>query len=620
MPVLTVDFETFYDKTYSLSKLTTEEYIRDALFETIGVSVQIDDGQPVWFSGDFDGTKAFLDQYDWQNATAVAHNAVFDMAIMCWIYGIRPKRIVDTLSMARALLGTQVSLSLAALAKHFNLGQKGTAVLTAIGLRRKDFSAERLAEYGVYCCNDTSLTYQLFLKLVEGFPLSELRLIDKTIRMFTEPQLVLDKQLLTDHLADVVKKKDGLLNKAMISKKQLMSNPALAKLLDGLSVTVPMKISPTTGKETFAFAKTDAEFVALKEHPNIFVQAIVAARLGVKSTLEETRTERFIEIASRGLLPVPLRYYAAHTGRWGGDDKTNMQNLGRGSPIKKAIKAGLGEIIIDCDSSQIEARLLAWLSGQQDLVEVFEKNNTEIFAGVPKDKMQFDPYKIMSSSIYLKPVEDINSHPERFVGKTTILGAGYGMGALKFQGQLKNFGVLLSLAECQTIIDVYRGTFPCIPALWRQAQAAIEAMIDGKTAPLGRKGVITIVSGNRILLPNGLHLEFPNLRWEKDEDGRRQAYYDIRRGRAIIKTKLYGGKLVENICQALARIIVGEQLLNISKRYNVVMTVHDSVVSLALSKDKERAVAYIEKQMRTTPTWAAGLPLNCETKTGAAYG
>jgi len=618
--VITVDWETFYDQAYSLSKLTTEEYIRDKLFETIGVSVKVNSTPAVWYSGDDAGTAKFLSQYDWGNAMVVAHNAMFDMAIMSWRYAIRPKRIVDTLSMARALLGTQVSLSLASLAKHFKLGVKGTAVLDAKGKRRRDFNPVDLARYGEYCCNDSDLTYDLFLAMLPDFPMDELRLVDATIRMFTEPKLVLNESVLTDHLANVVEEKERLLSKALIDKKQLMSNPKLAALLESLNVEVPMKESPTTGKETYAFAKTDEGFKALLEHPNIFVQAIVAARLGVKSTIEETRTERFMQIAGRGLLPVPLRYYAAHTGRWGGDDKVNLQNLQRNSPIKGAMEAPDGYTLIDCDSSQIEARTLAWLAGQEGLVEVFEKNNIEIATGVAKEDMVFDPYKIMASAIYGKPVLDINAHPERFVGKWVLLGSGYGMGARKFQAQLKGFGIDLPLDECQAIINIYRAQYPFIPALWREGQVAIDAMINGQTVPFGRHEALTIVSGNRILLPNGLHLVFPNLRYEQDEDGRKQAYYDTRKGRSVMKTKLYGGKLVENVCQALARIIIGEQLLDIRKRYPVVMTVHDSVVSLSETPKKDSAVAYIERQMRTAPAWAAGLPLNCETKTGTTYG
>lgn len=603
MTILTVDMETYYSQQYSLSKVTTEEYVRDSRFEAIGVAVKVDDGETQWFSGTAKQTKAWLNQFDWGNSIAIAHNAMFDMAIMNWRFDIRPKRIVDTLSMLRAIDGPDAGNSLAKAAERYGLGVKGTEVINALGKRRLDFTAEELVAYGDYCINDTELTYKLAMKLADGFPKEELRLIDLTMRMFTEPVLELDKEILTDHLRKVKDAKERLLGKALISKDNLMSNPQLAETLRHLGVEPPMKISPTTGKETFAFAKNDEAFKALLEHDNIIVQAIVAARLGVKSTLEETRTERFIGISERGLLPVPLRYYAAHTGRFGGDDKVNLQNLPRKSRLKKAIKAPPGYVLIDCDSSQIEARTLAWLAGQWDLVAAFEKGE--------------DVYKIMASSIYGVPVEEVTD-AQRFVGKTTILGAGYGMGAKKFQAQLKTFGVTLELEECERIIHVYRATYPRIPQLWQQAQAALIAISRGMTSPVGEPDVLVI--GDGVTLPNGLKLRYPNLRPHKDEKGKVELVYDTKKGKAVIPTRIYGGKMVENICQALARIIIANQMLMIARRYKVAMTVHDSVVVVAPQEEADEARSFVEQCMRIRPKWAAALPLNCESKMGASYG
>ena len=604
MMVLTIDFETYYDREFSLSKLTTEEYIRDPKFETIGVGVKKDDGYTVWFSGTKEQTKNFLDQFPWGDSVAVAHNAVFDMAILNWCYDIRPKRIVDTLSMARAL--GHGSVSLKALAEFYKLGVKGTEVVNALGKRRLDFTAAGLKTYGDYCQNDADLTYNLFSKLGEGFPLNELKLIDLTIRMFTEPVLELDANILTAHLADVKEKKASLMSKMIISKEQLMSNPQLSHTLRSLGVEPPTKTSLTTGKETHAFSKNDEEFKALLEHENAVVQAVVAARLGVKSTLEETRTERLIGIAERGSLPIPLRYYAAHTGRWGGDDKVNMQNLPRTSPLKKAILAPEGYVFIDSDSSQIEARTLAWLAGQDDLVTAFANGE--------------DVYKIMAAKIYRKDEEDITKD-ERFVGKTTILGAGYGMGAAKFQAQLKNFGVNTELAACQHIISTYRDTYDQVPELWQEAGSAIKAMVDNKTTPLGRKDVLLVDGAKGIRLPNGLYLHYPNLREHEDEETKkREIVYDTKRGRAVIPTRIYGGKLIENVCQALARIVIGEQMLKVARRYRPVMTVHDAIAVLAPKDTADEAQAYVEKCMKMRPAWGMDLPLNCEAGHGASYG
>lgn len=606
MKLITIDFETYYSKTFSLSKMTTEEYIRSTEFEVIGVAVQVGELSPVWCSGTRKHIKTFLDAFDWDYSAVVAHNAMFDLAILNWHFDINPKKIVDTLSMARAIHGTEVGGSLAALAVHYKLGTKGTEVLDALGKKRIDFTEQEMRSYGEYCKNDVGLTYGLFWKLMgEGFPVPELDLIDLTVRMFVDPVIELDVEVLTKNLQEVQAAKAKLLGRAMIDKGQLMSNDQLAALLWELGVAPPTKISPTTNNPVYAFAKTDEAFQALLEHENLFVQALVAARLGVKSTIEETRTERLINIAGRGLMPIPLRYYAAHTGRWGGDDRVNMQNLPRKSPLKYALRAPEGYSFIDCDSSQIEARTLAWLSGQEDLVRSFENGE--------------DVYRHMASVIYGKPEADITKE-ERFFGKTIVLGAGYGLGAVTFQRQLKNFKVVLDEAECKRLIDVYRRTYPRIPELWKQANDALLAMMDNKTAPLGLAGVLE-VHGKGVRLPNGLYLKYPNLRWKTDEaTGKKEMVYDTKKGKSDVVTRVYGGKLVENCCQALARIVIGEQMLAVAKEQRVVMTVHDAIGSVVPEAQAQAGLAFVESCMRTRPTWAQGLPLNCEGGFGATYG
>ena len=606
MKIITLDFETFYSTEYSLSRMTTEEYVRGSEFEVVGVSVQEDDGEPVWFSGSMLQTEKFLKQYDWENSLMLAHNTAFDGAIMGWLFDIHPKGLLDTLSMGRALHGTEVGGSLKVLAEHYNVGVKGTEVNDAKGFHRADFTPEHLATYGEYCKNDVAITYQLFRHMAQGFPATELRLIDLTLRMYTQPTLELDTKVLADHIISVRDKKQALMDTIVHSKEELMSNPKFAELLRAHGVVPPMKISATTGKETYAFAKNDEEFKALLDHEDVTVQTLVAARLGTKSTLEETRTDRFISIAARGKLPVPLRYYAAHTGRWGGDDKLNLQNLPRSSPLKKAIIAPDGYMMIDSDSSQIEARTLAWLAGQDDLVEAFDRGE--------------DVYKIMASAIYGKDVSQITKD-ERFVGKTTILGAGYGMGAAKFKAQLKNFGVDVELEEAQRIIATYRQTYPKITELWRAANGILGAVIGDQLAELGRGGLLKVEGTKGVRLPNGLYLKYPNLRWATNEqDGKPEYVYDTKKGRAIIPNRIYGGKVVENVCQALARIIIGEQMLMVAKKYKVVMTVHDAIACIVPEAEAERAQEYVELCMKIRPLWGPELPLNCESGFGKSYG
>lgn len=606
MDLITLDFETYYSREYSLSKMTTEEYVRDPRFEVIGVGVKVNNAETEWASGTHEQIRDYLRGFNWDNSMLLAHNTMFDGAILSWWFDIHPKALADTMHMSRALHGVESSASLKAVAKRYGVGIKGTEVVRAMGKQRNDFSRQELGIYGDYCVNDVDLTYRLFNVMVRKFPMKELKLIDLTLRMFTEPTLELNTPLLETHLENVKLRKEQLMVDAGIEdKKDLMSNQKFADLLTGLGVIPPTKISPTTEKETYAFAKNDEEFKALLEHENDQVQSLVAARLGTKSTLEETRTQRFIDISSRGNLPVPVRYYAAHTGRWGGDDKINLQNLPSRGPNAKALKSAIiapeGHTIIEADSAQIEARVLAWLAEQDDLVSAF--TNKE------------DVYKKMASSIYGVDVDDVTKD-QRFVGKTTILGAGYGMGALKFQAQLKSFGFDMELDEARRVINIYRDTNWKISQLWRNCQNMLRYMVQGDKLSIGKLGVLDVDPTTKaVILPSGLPMFYHNLFMREEEKGP-QFYYKVRAG----EKKIYGGKVVENVCQAIARCIIGDQMLRIAKRYKVVLTVHDSIVCCVPDDEAAEAKAYVEESMRWIPKWADGLPVDCEAGTAKSYG
>ena len=606
MAFITIDFETFYDVEYSLSKVTTEEYVRDPRFEVIGVGVKVDDGETEWASGSHEELSLYLSQFDWADSMVLAHNMMFDGAILSWQFGIVPKAYADTLCMARALHGVEVGGSLKKLAERYQLGVKGTEVVKALGKRREQFTPEDLAKYGDYCINDVELTYDLFKEfMAQGFPKQELRLIDLTLRMFTTPTLELDKPALEAHLEECRASKEKLLEECGVIKSDLMSNKKLALVLGNLGVTPPMKISKTTGKETYAFSKTDEAFLALQDHHDPHVQTVVAARLGAKSTLEETRTQRFIDIASRGKMPGPIRYCAAHTTRWGGDDKINLQNLPSRGPnakkLKKCIVAPEGHVLIDCDSSQIEARVVAWLAEQEDVVEAFAAKK--------------DVYKKMASQIY-SVAEDKVTSGQREVGKAVILGCGYGMGAARLKDHLALKGVDVSSDEARHIIQVYREANWCISNLWASAGHTLKYMANGDTLPFGREGVLEVYGGMKaIRLPSGLCIRYGGLRGVQGEKGV-EYMYDTRKG----PSRIYGGKVVENVCQGIARCIIGEQMLKIAKRYRVVLTVHDSVVACVAEQEAEEAQAYVEQCMRYVPSWATGLPVNCESEVHKTYG
>lgn len=612
--LITLDFETYYDQKYSLSKLTTEEYVNDKRFEVIGVSVKVNEGKAEWASGTHEQIDEYLNSFDWANSVMLAHNTMFDGAIADWHFNVRPKAYADTLSLARALHGTEVGGSLAALVKYYGIGEKGTEIVKALGKRLKDFSEEELAAYGDYCINDTNLTTDLFAIMAPQVAHTEHRLIDITLRMFVDPILELDRDKLVTHLGNVKQHKQTLLDeleKQNVTKKQLMSNPQFAELLQKHGVRfIPKKVSPTTGKETFAFAKTDAGMQELQQHPHPVVQALVAARLGNKSTLEETRTERFLGIESRlTQLPIPLKYYAAHTGRWGGDDKINLQNLpsrgANGYALKDAIVAPKGYIIIDCDLSQVEARVLAWFARQTDLVEGFRNS---------------DPvYEEMASAIFGVPSSEVTSS-QRFIGKFTILGCGYGMGGDGFYAQLMSAGRDdlddITLDKCKDIVKIYRARNNAVKDLWGSCNRMLINLYNGDPFSFGWEGVVDVLHNESALqLPSGLWMRYPDLQATEGEYGP-EFTYKARYGR----TKIYGGKVTENICQALARCIIGEQLVNISKRYKVALTVHDSIAVCVRERDAEEAEAFIRETMSTAPSWAEGLPLDCEAGVGYNYG
>lgn len=610
--MITIDFETYYDKEFSLSKITTEEYIRSEQFEVIGVAAKVDDQQTQWCTGSKEQIAKFLHNLDLPSHNVLAHHMAFDGAILAWQFGIRPKHYLDTLSMSRPLTGLTVGGSLSALAKKFELGAKGTEVVNALGKRRKDFSPQEIFAYGSYCINDVNLTYELFKILKSHSTPKELYIIDLMLRMYIDPVLELDKEKLTHHLSNVQTKKEELMRRISdaIGRDDLMSNMKFADVLKRLGVEPPMKVSARTGKSTYAFGKTDYEFKALLEHEDPRVQAVVAARLGVKSTLEETRTISFLGIADRGALPIMLNYYGAHTGRASGGDKMNLQNLPRGGTLRKSIKAPDGHVVLAVDSAQIEARVVAWLAGQDDLVEDF-RNGVDI-------------YSKFASDVYERPIDKAVDKVERFVGKTCILGLGYGMGKDKFKSTLKigmaGVSVDLPLEDAERIVKLYRQKYERITALWSDADKALPAIANGFDYEFGTSVTLS-VTPEGIKLPNDMLVRYPGL--HKTNEG---FVYTTKRG----PIKIYGGKVVENVVQALARIVVFDQMAKIDQefrkrdsedaRFKVALTVHDEVVAVVPEDQAQRSLDFMIKVMSTPPQWAQGLPVACEGDFALTYG
>lgn len=597
MQLITLDFETFYSDEYSLTKLTTEAYIRDPRFQVIGVSVKVGKSKAQWFSGTKEEVQTFLNQFDWANSGLVAQNTAFDAAILNWHFNIRPAFLFDTMSMGRPQFALRGGVSLFNLAKVLAVGEKGDEVVRAKGKRREDFTPQELEAYGGYCNNDVELTYAVFKKLIKSFPISECEVVDVMLRMFTEPKLVLDERLLSAHLIEVREEKETLLRRVGLDNREaIMSAAKFAELLQAEGVEAPTKPSPSDpDKRILALAKTDLAFKDLLEHENIRVQALVAARLGLKSTQEETRTESFLNIAKRGTLPILLHYYGGHTGRASGGDKINLQNLARGGKLRLSICAPDGHQLIVGDSAQVEARVVAWLAEQDDLIAAFARHD--------------DIYSSFASEMYSKPVT--KGDVERQPGKIAILGLGFGMGWAKYKNTVKVLtGIDVNESESKNIVNFYRKKYTKIKALWNRCQEALAVMVCSPDEEFHiAKGVYA--KGDKIYLPNGLFLYYPDLQNHNGE------YTYFQRSKPV---KVYGGKIVENIVQALARIVVFDQMVMMAKHYPIVLSVHDEIAAVAPNEEADKAAELMDRIMKVVPAWATGLPVDCEINVAKRYG
>jgi hypothetical protein len=648
--IIAVDFETRWDsKDYTLSKMTTEEYIRDVRFKAFGCCFHEygSDDPVVWVGGR--DLPEYVAGIDWSRTAVLAHNAQFDVSILCWRYGIAPAFIFDTLSMARALRGVEVGNSLAKLAGDFGLPDKGRAVHNTNGLSELDHTIER--ELAEYCKHDVFLCEEIFGRLVGGYPAKELRLIDMTLKMYTNAMLVLDREMLINALTEEGEKREGLLQKLGVEEAALASNPKFAEVLTRMGVAPPTKVSKTTGKEAFAFAKNDALFQAMLNGEREDVALLCEARLRVKSTTERTRAQRFLDISGRGPLPVPLSYYGAATGRWTAakGSAINMQNLKRGSFLRKAIMAPVGHQLVVGDLSQIEPRVLAWFSDYEDMLDIFRSGS--------------DAYAAFGAQMFNIPGLSKESHPDlRQSAKSALLGAGYGLGWASFASQLlvgflgappirydkafaKKLGVntayierfigwednvkklqdiphtctdqelLIHCVAAKKIIDIYRETAHPVVSFWDMCSSLLEKSLYG-----GEEVVYKCVTFRKeeIVLPSGMTLKYPNLRRLVDKETKQSNWVYGEEG--VKPTKLYAGKITNNIVQGTARVVMTDGMLRVAKKYPVVGTVHDELLCVVPDDEVEDANAWVLEQMIAVPPYMPGIPLNSEVGAHRRYG
>lgn len=657
--IVTIDFETRWDsKEYTLSKMTTEEYVRDPRFKAFGACLHVygSDGIVQWY-GDNELPRV-LSTFDWGRTAILAHNAQFDVSILEWRYGVHPCFIFDTLSMGRALRGVEVGNSLAKLALDFGLRPKGTAVYSSEGLTSISPEIER--ELADYCAHDVYLCEEIFTRFIDGYPKSELRLIDMTLKMYTRPVLELDGPMLEEALYDERTKREALLEKLGVEEAALASNAQFAKVLESLGVPAPYKKSKTTGKPALALAKNDALFQQLLNGSNEDVSLLCEARLKVKSTTERTRAQRFLDISRRGALPVPLSYYGALSGRWTASKGSaiNMQNLKRGSFLRKAIMAPEGCELVVGDLSQIEPRVLAWLADYEDMLDIFRAGG--------------DPYAAFGAQMFNIPGLTKESHPDlRQSAKSALLGCGYGLGWASFAAQLlvgflgappqrydksfaKKLGVnatyvqsfidykdnLEKMAEiphtcteeellthcvaAKKIIDIYRSTAYPVVGFWEMCSSLmVSALHDGHEHTYK---CITFRK-EEIVLPNGMSLRYPNLRQvnktEKLADGTIRTLKEkewVYGEEGVTPTKLYAGKITNNIVQGVARIVMTDGMLRVDKRYPVKGTVHDELIAVAPAEEAAAAKTWVLAQMTMEPKYMPGIPLDADGGHHRRYG
>jgi len=610
--ILVLDFETFYDKEgYSLRTLSTPEYILSPKFQVLNLAV-FDLNWPAPKILMPSEIEPFLLNYPATETLAVSHNALFDMSICSWRYDWVPARMVDTLGMVRSLRSFKRN-SLGAVAKElFGHDSKGDVLPKVIGLDTQGIKNAGLwPDFCTYAMNDARLCSQIYLKLLPEFPVEEQKVMDLVLRCAVEPVLHADVPLLQTHLDELRKRKAQLLRESGYGRACLMSTAQFREALEDLGVEIKTKLS-ATNKIVPQFSKTDPFMAELLEYDqedddtNYKVQTLAMARLSHRSTIEESRCQKFIDIAKlpwpdgQPLLPVPLRFGGAHTGRLSGEWGMNLQNLPRDktkSKLRSALLAPPGHKLITADLAQIEARIVATMCGQNDLLQQF-RAGTDVYAG-------------FASIVFQRPITKQANPHERFLGKTAILGLGYGCGAERFYKmvttQAHQAGIplegLFDPEIAQKTVNTYRSTFSKIAAKWRYLDGKLaqfintsnptqEAAWDAKTW-----GPVTFSSG-RIGLPNGMALRY-----------------------TIGDQSLYGARLLENVVQALARIVVMQAAVRLAGQgLRFVLQAHDELVFAVPDDQVEAAKKTIETEMIREPAWLPGLPLAVEIGTGHNYG
>lgn len=597
MRIVTIDFESFFSDEYSLKRMSTEAYVRDKRFEPHGASIKWGpDYAARWYNAD--QLRQVLKDEDWSTTAILCHHAQFDGLILTAYFGVYPKLWLDTLSMARLVLGNHLSVSLDSVRAHFGISAKRTPYERFKGRHYRELDEETRVLLAEGCCDEVESIYAIFNRLAKVFPSEEYEVIDLTIRMFTEPVLRADIALLAKLWEDEERDKSSRVAALGVAAGDLSSTDRFVSLLAAEGVE-PVYKSGKNGPIP-AVAKTDEWMRELLEDDNPRIRGLVEARLGIKSTLLQTRAETLGFMAQRGPLAVYLRYCGAHTTRWSGGDSSNFQNFKRGSELRKAILAPEGYLLCTVDLSQIECRILNYLAGQDDVIDNFKSGR--------------DPYVGIASQFYGRSITKSDA-AERGTGKQAELSCGYGCGWRRFQGvaRLGIYGPPVTLCDedAERAVGLYRATHPCVVALWSEAGNLLN-WINGR---LSRDFLSCMrIADAKLYLPNGAWINYETLEWHQPpadtEDPQPYWRFKTRQG----FQKMYGAKLVENFVQALARVVMSQAGVRIARAgFRPVLSSHDEWSFLVPQDGKEQdALAFINAEMKREPAWLPGIPIDCE--------
>lgn len=636
MKIATVDLETYWSVTHSLTKMSPIAYCTHPDTEIISCAFKFDDGPTEVIFGEAN-VIAYANKVDWSQYWVVGHNlSGFDAMILSWRMGIKPKLWGCTLAMARPIHAKDVGLSLAKLVAHYGLGYKDQSVLMQTkGRNLCDFTEQEIADMRRYNADDVDQCYGLLRRLIKQTRRDEVKLIDMTIRMLIEPQFESNTPLLERTLLEEgVRKKAMLVEASKIldvydalesvdanadaALKLLSSAAKFAGFLQSLGVPIPTKVSPRTGKEIPALAKTDEDFIALQEHDNPVVANAAAARLEAKSTILQTRIQAFLDAAAahpRSKVPIPLKYYGADTtGRWSGWGY-NPQNLPRVNPynprpsdaLRKSIVAPPGHKVVVADLSGIELRVNHFLWKVPSSLEMYQA-----------DPEKADLYKDFASKLYNIPFADV-SKEQRQVGKVAHLGLGFGAGYKTFQKVAKLMGgVDITEDESQDIVNKWRDSYYEITQGWRTCHNALPTIMRGATGEAVDPWGMVYPVPEGLKTPKGI-IRYPDLRIEVNEDDNRKEFIY---GHGRNKARIYAGKIDENIVQHLARCVIADNALTVQQLtgLNPALMVHDELVYVVPDDEAEATLATVQQVMRTPPEWWPELVTWSEGDIADTYG